>query len=57
MGTCWYCYWSHVEDNKASVLLKDWNIYMDRYYWHHVHHNDDGSVVGKCPKYGKGQEK
>lgn len=44
-------YWEYLEDNKANNLLKDWNIYMERYFWHHVHHNDDGTVVGKCPRH------
>lgn len=44
-------YRSHIEENKSNSLLQDWNIYMERYFWHHVHHNDDGSVVGRCPRH------
>jgi len=51
IGMVYPDYWAYLEDYKSNPLLADWNQYMERYFWHHVHHNDDGTVVGKCPKH------
>ena len=36
---------------KKSSNHQDWNDYIERYFWHDLRHNDDGSVISKTPRH------
>ncbi len=51
LGTVFADWHTYLEFMKKNPNHRHWNHYIERYYWHDVHHHDDGSVVSKTPRH------